>query len=82
MPTTVHIPDELLTLVDERAKALRISRNRYVVRALRRAVEAERDWPAGFERELREVAPDVAPAVDEVLDAVRSRRRSKRPPSL
>jgi hypothetical protein len=34
MPTTVHIPDPLLNSVDRRAKALGISRNRLVVRAL------------------------------------------------
>ena len=34
MATTVHIPDQLLKSVDRRAKALGISRNRLVVRAL------------------------------------------------
>ena len=38
MPTTVHIPDPLLKSVDRRAKALGISRNRLVVRALEQAV--------------------------------------------
>jgi hypothetical protein len=37
MLTTVHIPDPLLKSVDRRAKALGISRNRLVVRALEQA---------------------------------------------
>jgi hypothetical protein len=34
MPTTVHIPPALLKSVDRRAKALGISRNRFIVRAV------------------------------------------------
>jgi metal-responsive CopG/Arc/MetJ family transcriptional regulator len=38
MPITVHIPAALLKSVDRRAKALGVSRNRLIVRALEQAV--------------------------------------------
>jgi metal-responsive CopG/Arc/MetJ family transcriptional regulator len=39
MPTTVHIPPTLLKSVDRRAKALGVSRNRIIVRALEQAAK-------------------------------------------
>jgi hypothetical protein len=44
----VHIPDALLKSVDRRAKALGISRNRFVVRALEQAVSVRPDWSPKF----------------------------------
>lgn len=38
MPTTVHIPEALLESIDRRARALGVSRNRLIVRALEQAV--------------------------------------------
>ena len=42
MPTSVHLPKPLLEAVDRRARALQISRNQLVVRALEREVGG--DW--------------------------------------
>ncbi len=50
MPTTVHIPDPLLKSVDRRAKALGISRNRLVIRALEQAVRVRSGWAPEFLR--------------------------------
>ena len=55
MPTTVHIPDPLLKSVDRRAKALGISRNRLVVRALEQAVRVRSGWAPEFLERLRRV---------------------------
>ncbi len=82
MPTTVHIPDPLLKSVDRRAKALGISRNRLVVRALEQAVRVRSGWAPEFLERLRRVDPETSAAADELLDAVKQARRSKKPLDL
>ena len=82
MTTSVHIPKPLLEAVDRRAKALKISRNRLIVKALERELSEGSDWSAGFFEDLSEVDPATADAVDEMLVAVRTRRRSKAPRQL
>jgi hypothetical protein len=82
MPTTVHIPDPLLKLVDRRAKALGISRNRLVVRALEQAVRERSGWTPEFLERLRRVDSETSAAADELLSAVKQARRSKEPREL
>jgi predicted transcriptional regulator len=82
MPTTVHIPDPLLKSVDRRARALGISRNRLVVRALEQAVSAPEGWPPEFLQQLRTVDRATSTAVDELLASVTEARRSKEPRAL
>lgn len=82
MPTTVHIPAALLKSVDRRAKALGVSRNRLIVRALERAVTEPSAWAPEFLARLRDVDHDTAAAVDELLDDVVKARRSKSPHRL
>ena len=82
MPTTVHIPDPLLKSVDRRAKALGISRNRLVVRALEQAVSVRSAWSPEFLEHLRNVDQETSAGVDELLAAVKRARRSKEPHDL
>jgi metal-responsive CopG/Arc/MetJ family transcriptional regulator len=82
MPTTVHIPEPLLKSVDRRAKALGISRNRLVVRALQEAVSERANWSPEFLQRLRTVDREASTAVDELLVAVAQARRSKQPRDL
>lgn len=82
MPTTVHVPPALLKSVDRRAKALGLSRNRLIVRALERVVNDRSDWAPEFLQKLRNVDPVVGEAVDRLVADVTSARRSKRPPAL
>jgi predicted transcriptional regulator len=82
MPTTIHVPAPLLTAVDRRAKALRISRNRLIVRALEQAVHDRSTWSQEFLDGLRAVDPDTAAAVDQLATDVKQARRSKTPPAL
>ena len=77
MPTSVHLPPELLEAVDRRARALRISRNQLVVRALEREVEGGNDWSPGFFELLSNVTPETQHDVDELLKQVRAARSSK-----
>ena len=77
MPTTVHIPEPLLKSVDRRAKALGISRNRLVVRALEQAVHVRSRWAPEFLERLRRVDRETSAAADELLTAVKQARRSQ-----
>jgi predicted transcriptional regulator len=83
MATTVHLPDDLLKRVDERARAEKVSRNQYVRRALARMVEQDTEWSAEFLRALDEAASDEQgrDAVDEMMRGI-SRRSRKGPPPL
>lgn len=82
MATTVHIPAPLLQSVDRRAKALGISRNRLVVRALEQAVLVRSEWSPDFLERLRQVDGETGAAVDDLLDAVKQARGSKEPHDL
>lgn len=82
MPTTVHIPSKLLASAEKRARALGISRNRLIVRALERELSDTTAWSPGFIAMLREAGPSHRDMVDAMLDGIRRHRRSKRPPVL
>lgn len=82
MPTSVHLPKTLLEAVDRKARALRISRNKLVVRALEREVQEGADWSPGFFERLSERDAETAKAADEMLRVIRKARRSKTPPRL
>jgi hypothetical protein len=82
MPTTVHIPTALLKSVDRRAKALGVSRNRLIVRALEQAVRERSRWTPEFLERLRNVDRETSLAVDELLVAVKEARSSKEPRDL
>ncbi len=77
MPTSVHLPTDLLAAVDKRARALRISRNQLVVRALEREVQGGNDWSPGFFEMLSEVTPETQHDVDDLLKHVRRARSTK-----
>jgi ribbon-helix-helix CopG family protein len=82
MPTSVHIPKPLLEAVDRRARALRVSRNRLIVKALEREVSGGPGWSPGFFDRLRDPDDATAAAADEMLTIIRANRRSKQPPPL
>ena len=82
MATSIHLPQPLLEAVDRRARALRISRNRLIVRALEREIEAGADWSLEFFARLGAADAATVDAVDDMLTAIRSSRRSKRPVKL
>jgi hypothetical protein len=82
MPTSVHIPKPLLEAVDRRARALGVSRDHLIVRALEREMNQATEWSPGFFERLVEVDEATSNAVDELMTAVRTGRRSKEPPRL
>jgi len=82
MPTSVHIPKPLLEAVDRRARALKMSRNRLIVKALEREVSGGPGWSPEFFESLRDVDDATAAAADEMLATIRATRRSKEPRRL
>jgi len=82
MATTVHIPEPLLRAVDRQARRLKISRNRFIVRAIEKQLAGETAWSPGFFEQLGRVEPGDAIAVDEMLDAIQKRRTRKNAPDL
>jgi hypothetical protein len=82
MATSIHVPKPLLDAMDRKARALKISRNRLIVRALERELAPGSDWSPGFFEQLSSVDADTAAAVDELLTSVRRERRSKPPREL
>jgi hypothetical protein len=81
MPTTVHIPAALLKSLDRRARALGVSRNRLIVRALEQAAAAS-GWAPEFLDRLRNAEPDTKVAIEALRTAVVTARRSKAPREL
>lgn len=82
MPTTVHIPPRLLAALDRRAKALRVSRNRLVVRSVERELSDRSAWPKEFLARLRDTDAADASTVDDLVGCVKAARRSKAPVRL
>jgi predicted transcriptional regulator len=82
--TTVHIPDELLRRLDAHARALGVSRNRVVLRALEKELEAPGEWAPEVVRLLTErPSRAVVGAATEMDAIIRAGRRSRRaPPEL
>ena len=78
MATSVHIPKVLLDAVDRRAQALRISRNRLILKALERELQEDPGWSAGFFERLASPDAALAGAAEEMLDHIRRNRRSKK----
>ena len=84
MPTTIHLPSELLEHVDRRAEERDMSRNRYIVQALERAVEEETSWSRTFLETLATAAEDrdSHKAVDQMMADIESHRTRKAPRRL
>jgi predicted transcriptional regulator len=82
MATSIHLPKPLLDAVDRRARALKLSRNRLIVKALERELANTNEWSDGFFERLAEADPVTEEAVDQMMVEVRARRSSKEPPEL
>jgi metal-responsive CopG/Arc/MetJ family transcriptional regulator len=80
MRVTVHIPSELLSQLDERAEAMKVTRNRYIVDALRKGLRDERGWSPTFLERLNRLAP--IESVGELEGAIAAQRTRKRAPRL
>ncbi len=85
MPTSVHLPEDLLRAIDERAATRKVSRNRFIVECLRKTLAAEEEWSPEFLRNLdawQATEPALEVAVDEMMAAIERGRSSKKAPPL
>ena len=80
----MHLPADLLASVDRQAQSLAMSRNRYIVRALERALATETGWSAEFVEELASARGDVEGrrALAQLRAVVAASRTRKGPPAL
>ena len=60
------------------AKTLKLSRNRFIVRALKKALSAEDEWSPEFLQALQHADRGDAETVDAMLEAIQRRRSSKK----
>jgi metal-responsive CopG/Arc/MetJ family transcriptional regulator len=81
MTTSIHIAKDLLAAVDRRARKLKLSRNRFIVKVLEEELSRSTEWSPGFFEELMAGAIDQS-AVSEMMEAILSGRTRKGPPSL
>ena len=77
MPTSIHLPDDIRSMVDQRAKALGVSRNRFIVDALRNVFADNEGWSPGFICALDAVEPSLVADVNAMEREVVKRRKSK-----
>jgi predicted transcriptional regulator len=84
MSTTVHLPADLLASVDRQARELDMSRNRYIICALERALATETKWSTTFIAELMAARDDGdgRRELEELRAVVAARRTRKGPPAL
>lgn len=84
MSTTIHLSAELLTAVDHRAKDLKLTRNRYIVRALERSLRDDTEWSPALVEELRAAGDDREgqEVLAEMRRVIAANRTSKGPPAL
>ena len=84
MATTIHLPADLLQSVDRQAAESGVSRNRYITRALKKAIESETGWSRRFLNALAEAREDTDSheALDDMMRQISERRSRKGPPEL
>ena len=84
MTTTVHLPADLLESVDHQARELGMSRNRYIIRALKSALDSETRWSPRFVSELEAARLDEGgrKALAEMRAVLAKNRTRKDPPEL
>lgn len=78
--TTVHIPDNLLSKIDQRVKENNISRNRFIIQACEQALDnSAGQWPEGFfKTEFNEEDLELLnESVQEMEDAIISKRKNR-----
>ena len=83
--TTVHIPDELLSEIDQIVKEKEISRNRFIVQACEHALNnIAGEWPEGFfDIDLSEEDLKIlCEGVQEMEQAIINKRKNRKDTAL
>jgi hypothetical protein len=79
--TTVHIPDKLLSEIDQFTKEKEISRNRFIIQACQEALNTiSGEWPEGFfdTNFSRKDLKILREGVEEMEGAIIQKRKSRK----
>lgn len=80
--TSIRFPEELIEKLDHRAAAEGVSRSQLVIRAVEQALADQSTWSRRFLDAVGSPRPELDEAVDELMDAIRSRRSRSEAPAL
>ena len=83
--TTVHIPDELLSKIDQVVKEKEISRNRFIIQACEQSLNnIAGEWPEGFfNTDLSEEDLKIlSQGVQEMEQAIINNRKNRKDTAL
>ena len=80
--TSIRLPEELVDALDRRAAAQGITRSQLIIQAVEQALAEHSDWSPRFLKAISAPRPELAEAVDEMLDAIRAQRSRKPAPDL
>ena len=80
--TSVRLPDDLVEALDRRAEALGLTRSQLIVRAVEKAIAESSEWSPKFLDAIGSPRDELNNAVDELMDAITSRRSRSEAPDL
>ena len=80
--TSVRLPDELIEALDRRAEALGLSRSQLIIQAIEKAIAESSEWSPKFLDAIGSPRADLDVAVDELMDAISSRRSRSEVPDF
>lgn len=72
--TSVRLSDAIVRELDRRAEAMGVTRSELIVQAVERALSEQAAWSPGFLQAIEVRRPDLDAGVDEMMDAIRTRR--------
>ncbi|MEO2167024.1 MAG: hypothetical protein ABGY42_02690, partial [bacterium] len=81
VPASIDIPDDLLQLMDVKAKSRGLSRDRFIVEVLRRTCSSEGAQAARAELRSLNRAAEASQSVEDLAAALRRRHRAALAPS-
>ncbi len=80
--TSIRLPEALIDALDQRAAALGLTRSQLIIQAVEQALEEHSAWSPAFLKAIGSPRPELAKAVDEMMEAIRARRSRNAAPSL
>jgi len=80
--TSIRLPDDLIEALDERAAALGVTRSQLIIQAVEQALEDRSAWSPGFLKAIGTPRPELADAVDEMMESIREHRSRSEAPEL
>ena len=72
--TSIRLPEELVDALDRRAAAQGLTRSQLIIQAVEQALAEPSDWSPRFLKAISAPRPELEKAVDELMQAIRSRR--------